>query len=308
MIKRLPLLFTVSIIITGLTGATGKPRSADEIINKYIKARGGYKKLKAIKTLRMTGTYQEGKNTFGTYIEWKRPWFRVVVVGVPDEFYREGFNGTSWEYSLPTKALKITEPSSAAGTATRRGAEFDESIIDYRAKGHRVYFVGQERLAGKNVYHLRVTLRDGWAKDYYLDTESYLIVALRKAMPLHATGPDIESLTMYEDYRSVAGVLYPHSFVERNTRTGAILNTLHWKEIEANVEIDDRQFDPPTVKSPEPRSAYKFAALLSIPSLANEESLSFSATAITRDLTGLVVSQKSETGGRKRDSKQLYPF
>ena len=89
-------------------------------------------------------------------------------------------------------------------------------------------------------------LQDGWAKDYYLDTKSYLIVALRKAMPLHATGPDIESLTMYEDYKPVAGVLYPHSFVERNTRTGDIMNTLHWKQIEANVEIDDRQFNPPT--------------------------------------------------------------
>jgi hypothetical protein len=32
------------------------------------------------------------------------------------------------------------------------------------------------------------------------------------------------------------GVVYPHSFVERNTRTAAILNTLRWKEIEANPE------------------------------------------------------------------------
>jgi hypothetical protein len=83
MIKKMHLLFTGFIIIAGPTGVTGKPRSADEIINKYIKARGGYKKLKAIETLRMTGTYQEGKNIYGTYIEWKRPWFRVVVVAAP---------------------------------------------------------------------------------------------------------------------------------------------------------------------------------------------------------------------------------
>jgi hypothetical protein len=107
-------------------------RLADRLINEHIRALGGYKKIKTIKSLRMTGTYQEGKNTFGTYIEWKRPFFRVVVVGVPDEVYREGFNGTSWEYSAPTGDLKITESSSAAGKAARRGAEFDESIIDYQ--------------------------------------------------------------------------------------------------------------------------------------------------------------------------------
>ena len=112
-------------------------RFADKLINEHIRARGGYKKIKAIRSLRMTGTYQEGKNSFGTYIEWKRPFFRVVVVGVPDEVYREGFNGTSWEYSAPTGDLKITSSSSDAGKAARRGAEFDESIIDYHQKGHQ---------------------------------------------------------------------------------------------------------------------------------------------------------------------------
>src|SRR5258708_36821176 len=109
MIKGLHLLFTALIIIAGLTGVIGKPRSADEIINKYIKARGGYKKLKAIKTLRMTGTYQEGKKTFGTYIESKRPWFKAVLVGVADEVYGESGIGTSREDALPTRAVEIPE-------------------------------------------------------------------------------------------------------------------------------------------------------------------------------------------------------
>lgn len=221
---------------------------ADKLIDEHIRALGGYKKIKAIHSLRMTGTYHEGKNTFGTYIEWKRPFFRVVVVGMPDEVYREGFNGISWEYAAPTGELKITPGSSDAGKAARRGAEFDESIIDYRQKGHHVEFIGKERIDEKDAYHLRLTLNDGWEKDYYIDADTYLIVALRKAMPLHATGPAIESLTMYRDYRPVAGVLYPHSFVERNTASGQVMNTLEWKNIEANVAIDDLEFSPPVAK------------------------------------------------------------
>jgi len=185
----------------------------------------------------------------GTYIEWKRPFFRVVVIGIPNEVYREGFNGTSWEFATQSGELKINEPSSAASMAARRGAEFDESIIDYRAKGHKIELLGAEKLDDQDVYHLRVTLNDGWIKDYYLDTKTYLIVALRKAMPLHATGPNIESLTTYNDYKPVAGVLFPHSFVERNTATGVVMNTLRWNRIEANIKIDDRQFSPPQSKS-----------------------------------------------------------
>lgn len=220
----------------------------DKLITEHMRARGGYKKIKSIRSLRLTGTYQEGKNAFGTYIEWKRPHFRVVVVGVPDEVYREGFNGTSWEFAAPSSELKITPSTSDAGKAARRGAEFDESIIDYRQKGHHAEYLGKEKFDEKDAYRIRVTLKDGWVKDYYIDAKTYLIVALRKAMPLHATGPAIESLTMYSDYRPVAGVLYPHSFVERNTATGQIMNTLVWKTIEANVPIDDKQFSPPVAK------------------------------------------------------------
>jgi len=218
-------------------------QSADSIIAKYIEARGGYKKLKAIKTLRMTGVYQEGNSSFSTYILWKRPAFRLVVVGPEGTAYLEGFNGKSWEYSQQRKQLKLT--SGAAEAATRRGAEFDESIIDYKTKGHRVKYLGREKILGLDVFHLQVNINDGWVKDYYLDAKTYLIVALRKAMPLHAQGPAIESLTTYEDYRPVAGVLYPHSFVEKKVATGEVMNTLKWDHIEANIEIDNSRFSPP---------------------------------------------------------------
>jgi hypothetical protein len=29
-----------------------------------------------------------------------------------------------------------------------------------------------------------------------------------------------------------------------------MVNTLHWKLIEANVQIDDKQFSPPMIKKP----------------------------------------------------------
>jgi hypothetical protein len=232
----------ISILVLIAVGQV-RAQSADQIINRYLQALGGHKKLKAIKTLRLTGKYEEGGSSFGTYIEWKRPNFRVVVVGIPDEVYREGFDGTSWEYS--GGKVKVTEPSSEAGKTARRGAEFDESIVDYRKKGHRVEFIGQEKLNDSDVYHLRVILNDGWVKDYYLDTKTYLITGLRKAMPLHTVGPDIESLSMYEDYKPVAGVLFPHSFVQRNIKTGKVMNTLHWERIEANVKIDKTHFSPP---------------------------------------------------------------
>lgn len=74
-------------------------------------------------------------------------------------------------------------------------------------------------------------------KDYYFDPVTHLILALRKAMPIHATGPAVESITEYGDRRQEGGLLQPYKFVERVVRTERILNTLEWDRITSNGVI-----------------------------------------------------------------------
>jgi hypothetical protein len=83
-----------------------------------------------------------------------------------------------------------------------------------------------------------VTLSDGWATDYYFDHVTHLILALRKAMPIHATGPAVASITEYGDWRQENGLLQPYKFVERVVRTGQALNTLQWDRIASNAMIE----------------------------------------------------------------------
>jgi hypothetical protein len=241
--------FLILMLIGHLASSDASAQTVDRIISRYLHAIGGYKKLKAISTLRLTGVYREDDLTANTMIEAKRPNLRLVTVGDPGAAYLEGYDGISWEYSQPRDQLKLTAGFPAEAVA-RRGAEFDESIVDYKAKGDRVKLVGRERVLGKDTFHLEVTLADGWSKSYYIDSRTYLIVALLKAMPLHAKGPDIVSLSSYEDYHRVAGVLIPHSFVEKKVATGEVMNSLKWDRIEANVDLNNAIFSPPAKKTP----------------------------------------------------------
>lgn len=67
------------------------------------------------------------------------------------------------------------------------------------------------------------------------------------------TGPDVETLSFYSDYRRVNSVLRPFRFVERNLKTGQQMNVLQWTTIVANLPIFDAAFHPPTsgVRPPE---------------------------------------------------------
>jgi hypothetical protein len=232
---------------------------SDSIIAHYYAAIGGHAALLADTTLALSGHYQEGDFKAQTTILWKRPNLRRVSVVLPDGFaYVELFDGRDeWEFH-ESFARPVQHDTGAAERAGRRGAEFDESFVDYRAKGHRVESEAPSMIEGRTANVLRVTLRDGWTKEYYFDAESGLLVALRKAMPLHATGADLVSLSYYRDYRKAGAVLRPFAQEERNVATGALMNTLRWDTIEANVAIRPEAFVQPgpkknAVEGPPPR-------------------------------------------------------
>lgn len=260
MVQRMTTLGSLGLLFgLALGGCAHQPptsapdsqaKTADQVIGRYYEAIGGYDVLKKVRSRRMRGTYVEGDLRATTYIAWARPAMRRVNIHAPGFEYSEGFDGSTWEYNFQTQAFK--RDSGAAEAAGRRGAEFDESFVDYRSKGHRVALVGVDSIGGRKASHVRVTLRDGWVKEYYFDTHTHLIIAMRKAMPIHATGAAVTSLSYYEDWKRNGDLLEPHTFIERDAATGRIMTTLHWDVIESNPKLLASELRPP-VSPPPPR-------------------------------------------------------
>jgi hypothetical protein len=217
--------------------------SADEIIARYYSAIGGHDRLEQVSTRHMWGTYSEGTLDARTDIVWKRPSLRRVNVHAPGFDYSEGFDGKTWEYNFQKQQLVVD--TGAAADAGRRGAEFDESFVDYARKGHKVDMLGAESFANRPAHRIQVTLADGWAKEYVFDDSTGLILALRKAMPLHATGPSVTSITSYESWSPEGGVLQPHRFAEHDVRSGRLMNTLQWDSIRTNVSLGPSELGRP---------------------------------------------------------------
>ena len=217
--------------------------SPDAIIAHYYRAIGGHDRLESITSRHMWGVYSEGKFSATTDMAWKRPMWRRVNVHAPGYDYSEGFDSLTWEYGFQTGKMIID--TGAAADAGRRGAEFDESFVDAASKGHQVSLVGAERFADRPSHRLRVSLADGWEKEYVFDDSTGLIVALRKAMPVHATGAPVTSVTVYDDWRAEGGVLQPHRFIERELQTNRLMSTLQWDSIRTNIDLGERELGRP---------------------------------------------------------------
>lgn len=240
---RLLVIFLASIAMFSCQDKQKKTtiNTTDELLTAYFQSIGGYDNIKAIDTKIIDGHYIEpGYNLLlKAHQEFKRPYYRVV--GDNARGFAEGFDGKSWEYN---KKKGYYRSEGEAEKATLRGAEFDESYIDYKEKGYEVEFKGITTLENQEYYELLLKYPEGDVKRYFFDKSNYLPRYMTKTMPLHAVGKPIDYIVSITDYRKVGNVLFPFSKIERNVHTGKMINSTLTDTIVLNEDIPLSWFSP----------------------------------------------------------------
>ena len=231
--------------------------TADEVIARYIKTIGGMDKIQAVKTLRRVGKYTGGGGFEATIVqENKRPDL------VREEFSLQGMTGinawdgkTGWKID-PFGGKKDAE---ALSEDEMRGivedADFDEPLVNYREKGNKVELVGMDQIEGTDVYKLRVTLKSGDVRTYYMDTDYFVPIRMDEKRTIRGTEQETE--TNLGNYKEVAGWFMPFA-IESGTK-GQDKGKVTFEHIDANVPIDDSRFAKPVIgaQPPQPKKENK---------------------------------------------------
>jgi hypothetical protein len=146
----------------------------------------------------------------------------------------------------------VIRTSDAPAAASKHTGYFDDPLVNSLEPGWKIELLGSEKIGDRSAYWLRATCPDGFQKDLFVDKETWLIIADRKAAPIHAFGESIKTETRISDYRDVKGALFPMRFDEYVTATGKPLSDLSggWATVEANVQLPLDYFSPP----PEPKT------------------------------------------------------
>lgn len=236
----------VLLVILGLAlfAASASAQTADEIISKYIKTIGGMEKIQAIRSTRSVGRYNGGGG-FEAVIteEHKRPNM------VREEFSLQGLTGVNaydgqsgWKIE-PWNGKKDPEPlGEEEMKSILEDADFDGPLVNYQEKGNRVEFVGMDQFEGTETYKLKVTLKNGDERYYFLDTDSY--VPIKIEIKRFVRGAPQEYEVALGDYKQVAGVYMPFS-LESGQKGSQNRSKVTWEKIEANVDLSDSRFTKP---------------------------------------------------------------
>ena len=218
-------------------------QNVDEIIASNVKAHGGLDKIKAAKTLRSTGKLNSGSFEAVISQEAKRPDFVRQEFTIQGLTAVQAYDGkTGWQI-MPFGGKKDAELMGEDDLKEiQEAADFDGPLVDYKAKGNQVELVGKEPVEGTDAYKLKVTLKNGDVRFFYLDTDSFL--EIKQESKKMVRGSERETETSIGDYKDVEGMMLPFSF-EGGAKGSPNKQKVTIDKYEVNAPVDDSRFKMP---------------------------------------------------------------
>ena len=235
------------LALTALVAIPASAQTLDDILAKNFKARGGLDKIKAVQTIKMTGTLTVGPGMEAPFIlVQKRPNQLRMEFTLQGMTGIQAFDGKVGWQLMPFNGRKNPEPVGEDELKqVQEQSDFDGPLVDYQAKGNTVELVGKDTVEGSDVYKLKVTLKNGDVRYIFLDADQFLETRMEEKTTIRGTEVDGEGSV--GDYKEVGGLMFPHA-IETGQKGNPQRMKMTIQKIELNVPVDDAVFKMPTVK------------------------------------------------------------
>jgi outer membrane lipoprotein-sorting protein len=229
MFRKLLAVSTFAVVCLSFS-TSSFAQTADEIVAKNIAAKGGEAKLKAVQTVRQTGSINIQGQTAQLTVVAKRPNLSRQDINIMGTTISMAFDGAkAWMLNPMVGAEPVEMPAEQA-EMIKDQADIDGPLVDYKTKGSTVELVGLEDSNGRKVFHLRVTRKGLPPTELYIDSQNYLDVKSVTAVPGSGTMEMV-----FGDYRTVDGLTVPFSV--KSSAAGMLLSELKLDKVEFNVTL-----------------------------------------------------------------------
>jgi zinc protease len=215
--------------------------TADEILEKYVKALGGKEAIEKTTSSSAKGTFEiEAMNLTGDIERHQKApnkfanLFTIPGVGGGGQVY-DGAKG--WD-SSPMSGVR--ELAGVELAALQRQADFHQPL---NLKKHypKMEVKGKETVGKSEAYVVIATPAEGGPEKMYFDITSGLLV--RHDAERESPDGKMASEFYFDDYKDVAGVKVAHTM---KLVSPVIAITIKIAEIKSNVEIDEAKFNKPS--------------------------------------------------------------
>lgn len=228
----------------------GEDVTLAEVIERHTAAVGGEAALDSVRGLRVELRIIEPEFVVdGVYRAVRGGRMRIDVYAGGERVFTEALDGArAWQ--MGADSATVREADEKATAALWHGTQFPGNLLylrDMEARGHRLELVRRDTVQGVAYHVLRLTLSDGFASDWYVHPDTWLIERRRDVRALH---PDLDPTeqqleTRWDDFRPVGGVLRAFRSWQVDLASGDTLQRTRVERIVVNPELSDDVFEMP---------------------------------------------------------------
>ena len=243
-LKDLFIVILFLFVIVFLFIRIANTDSVEDIINKYIAARGGISRLNLIKSVRMTGTkMMAGNEVIVKIIKVEGKLFRTDMDIGGHSGFQIVTENKGWNYS-PFSFYSPEEIPKEKLQLFKNELDIFDPLVNYRAKGFKAKLLGKDVLFDRDCYKIQLTSQHGKDSFYFIDCKTFLLLQSRKKIEtdgkIYKNSP--ETITSFLNYRNFDGILFPQ-IIETESVEGKVDSILFY-EVETNIEVDEKLFFP----------------------------------------------------------------
>jgi hypothetical protein len=238
------------LLLTAFAAAALSAQSADEVVEKYIQAKGGREKIKAVKSARFTGkmTMGQGMGDAPFTMELVPPAHKVRI-----DFTLQGMVGTqAYDGANGWQVMPFLGKSDAEAMTgddlkeIKQNADLVEGpLFNYKDKGNKVEYLGKGDLEGSPVQKLKLTEKDGDVTTIYLDADSGLTLKEETTHTIRGQAVDLE--TTLGNYKQVGGLTMPYT-IETKAKGAPGSQVISLDKIELDVDVPASRFEMPKIE------------------------------------------------------------
>ena len=214
-----------------------KAQTADEVVAKHLNAIGGADAWKKVNTIKQQGSLKvQGADVTMTSVT-------VNNVGNRQDISVAGQSGyiiitpkAGWQY-MPFNGQ--TKPEAMTEDDLKQGVDeldIQGNLVDYKAKGHTVEYLGKDDVDGTEAYKLKLTTKAGNVQTIYIDPATNYII--RTVDKRKANGQEVDITTNMSGYQKLPeGIVVPMTI-------GLPFGELKITKVEVNGPVDEAVFKP----------------------------------------------------------------
>jgi hypothetical protein len=213
-------------------------QTADEIIDKYLKAMGGKEKLMHLNSVMMEGKVNaQGMEIPMSILKVNNKGFRLdfsvmgmdaYVITRPDSGWTfMPFQGQTKPEAVPADQLKESVDQLDLSTV----------LCNYKEKGHVIEYLGLDDVEGTDCHKIKVVSKTGKISYYLIDPASFYVVKM--VSKEKAGGKEFDAEIKLSNYKEVDGYVFPYTIDSGN-------GPFEITKISVNTPVDDSKF---TVKN-----------------------------------------------------------